>query len=178
MEVNDAYARTARVTDAQAPSTITPAAPDSPLALLQAVLKDPTNLEHVRQYTTDDFIYVSLNYDHPQLKRIMPWAGTTAGREGLVQTFKDVSTYWSTVAFEPQDTFENADGAAAFGYFTYRSTVLGKSVTSPLAILARAKQGKLSFVQFMEDTFATARSFRESGTYRIAAHPDGSKVDV
>ncbi|HEB3530108.1 TPA: nuclear transport factor 2 family protein [Burkholderia cenocepacia] len=175
---NNVYTKTANVEDAQAPSVVTPTASDSPLALLQAVLRNPTDLKHVRQYTTDDFIYVSLNYSHPELKKIMPWAGTTAGTEGLVQTFKDVSAYWSTVAFELQDTFENADGAAAFGYFTYRSNVLGKSVTSPLSILARAKNGKLSFVQFMEDTFATVRSFRESGTYRIAANPDGSKVDV
>ena len=108
----------------------------------------------------------------------MPWAGATAGTEGLVQTFKDVFTFWTVVAFEPQDTFENADGAAIFGSFTYRSNTLGKTVTSPLSILARAKDGKLSFVQFMEDTFATVRSFRESGTYHIKANPDGSEFDV
>lgn len=174
----DVYKKTASVKDAQAPSVAKPAASNSPLALLQAVLQNPTDLEHVRQYTADNFIYVSLNYEHPELKVIMPWAGTTAGTEGLVQTFKDVNSYWSTLAFKLQDTFENADGAAAFGYFTYRSTVLGKLVTSPLAILARAKNGKLTFVQFMEDTFATVRSFRESGDYHIEANPDGSKVDV
>lgn len=174
----DVYKKTANVKDAQAPSVAKPAGATSPLALLKAVLKNPTDLEYVRQYTADDFIYVSLNYEHPELKSIMPWAGTTAGTEGLVQTFKDVNSYWSTLAFELQDTFENADGAAAFGYFTYRSTVLGKTVTSPLAILARAKNGKLTFVQFMEDTFATARSFRQDGVYHIAANPNGSKVDV
>ena len=134
--------------------------------------------EHVRKYTTDDFMYVSLNYENPELKQIMPWAGTTAGTEGLVQTFKDVFTFWSVVAFELQDSFENTDGAAIFGYFTYRSNMLEKTVTSPLSILARARDGKLSFVQFMEDTFATVRSFRESGTYRIKANPDGSELDV
>ena len=48
----------------------------------------------------------------------------TAGTEGLVQTFKDVFTFWSVVAFEPEDSFGNADGAAIFGYFTYRSNAL------------------------------------------------------
>lgn len=175
---DNVYAKTANVKDAQAPSVIIPAATDSPLALLQTVLQNPTDFEHVRKYTNDDFIYVSLNYQNPQLKEIMPWAGTTSGTEGLVQTFKDVNAWWATVEFELQDTFENADGAAAFGYFTYRSTVLGKTVTSPLAILARAKNGKLSFVQFMEDTFATVHSFRESGTYKIKANPDGTSVEV
>ena len=59
---NNVYAKTAKVADAQAPSVATPAGPDSPLALLQAILKNPTALEHVRKYTTDDFMYVSLNY--------------------------------------------------------------------------------------------------------------------
>lgn len=174
----DVYGKTARITDAQAPSLATPAAPDSPLALLKAVLKNPTDLEHVRSFTTGDFMYVSLNYENAELKRIMPWAGTTAGTEGLVQTFKEVFTFWSVVAFELQDSFENADGAAIFGFFTYRSNTLGITVTSPLSILARARDGKLSFVQFMEDTFATVRSFRESGTYRIKADPDGSALEV
>lgn len=174
----DVYANRAKVTDAQSPSVATPAGPDSPLALLQAVLKNPTDLEHVRKYTSDDFMYVSLNYENPELKRIMPWAGTTAGTEALVQTFNDVFTYWSVIAFELQDSFENRDGAALFGYFTYRSNTLGKTATSPLSILARAKGGKLSYVQFMEDTFATVRTFRESGSYRIKADPAGSALDV
>lgn len=174
----DVYANTANVADAQAPSVATPAGPGSPLALLQAVLQNPTDLEHVRRLTTDDFMYVSLNYENPELKQVMPWAGTTAGTEGLVQTFRDVFTFWSVVAFELQDSFENSDGAAIFGYFTYRSNTLDKTVTSPLSILARAKDGKLSFVQFMEDTFATVRSFREGGTYHIKADPNGSPLDV
>lgn len=174
----EAYGNTAAITDAQAPSQATPAGPDSPLALLKAVLEQPTDLEHVRRHTSTDFMYVSLNYENPELKRIMPWAGTTAGAEGLVQTFTEVFTFWSVVAFELQDSFENDDGAAVFGYFTYRSNTLGITVTSPLSILARARGGKLSFVQFMEDTFATVRSFRESGTYRIKADPDGPALDV
>lgn len=175
---HDVYAKTADISEAPLPSLAVPARDDSPLALLRAVLANPTELDHVRRYTTDDFMYVSLNYKNPELKKIMPWAGTTAGTEGLVQTFKDVFTYWSVVSFELQDSFENADGAAIFGYFTYCSNILGNTVTSPLSILARSRNGRLSFVQFMEDTFATARSFRESGTYRIKANPDGSEVDV
>lgn len=175
---HDVYAKTAKISDAPAPSVATPAGGDSPLALLRAVLENPTDLEHVRRYTTDDFMYVSLNYENPELKQIIPWAGATAGTEGLVQTFKDVFTFWSVLAFELQDSFENPDGAAIFGYFTYRSNTLEKTVTSPLSILARSRDGKLSFVQFMEDTFATVRSFRESGTYRIKANPDGTELDV
>lgn len=162
---------------AQDPSTVNPALEASPLAVLQKILSNPSDLDFVKQYTTDDFTYVSLNYENPELKQIMPWAGTTKGTEGLVQTFSDVSRYWTVNDFQIQDSFENKDGAALFGKFTYTSNTLGKTVTSPFAVLARGENGKLSYVQFMEDTFATVRSFRESGEYRIKANPDGSEID-
>ncbi|WGF90281.1 nuclear transport factor 2 family protein [Marinivivus vitaminiproducens] len=155
-----------------------PASTASPLAVLQSILSNPTDLEFVNQFTTDDFIYVSLNYEHAELKQIMPWAGTNEGTKGLVQTFIDVSRYWTVDDFQIQDSFENNDGAAIFGSFTYTSKLLGKTVTSPFAVLARGENGKLFYVQFMEDTFATARSFRESGEYLIKASPDGSEISV
>jgi len=159
-------------------SAAEPASPASPLAVLQRILSNPTDLDFVEQFTTDDFIYVSLNYEHPELKQIMPWAGTNKGTKGLVQTFIDVGRYWRTDDFQIQDSFENKDGAAIFGTFTYTSNILGKQVTSPFSVLARGKNGKLSYVQFMEDTFATVRSFRESGEYLIKANPDGSEKSI
>lgn len=162
----------------KAHSTAEPASKASPLAVLQSILANPTDLDFVKQFTTDDFVYVSLNYSHPELKQIMPWAGTNHGTEGLVQTFVDVGRYWTTDDFQIQDSFENENGAAIFGTFTYTSTVLGKTVTSPFSVLARGKDGKLSYVQFMEDTFATVRSFRESGEYLIKANPDGSEISI
>ncbi|MCP3402140.1 MULTISPECIES: nuclear transport factor 2 family protein [unclassified Bradyrhizobium] len=159
-------------------STAEPASAASPLAILRLILSNPTDLDFVKQFTTDDFIYVSLNYEHPELKQIMPWAGTNEGTKGLVQTFMDVSRYWTTDDFQIQDSFENKNGAAIFGSFTYTSNILGKKVTSPFAVLARGENGKLSYVQFMEDTFATVRSFRESGEYLIKANPDGSETSV
>ncbi|KZY31291.1 hypothetical protein A3731_04725 [Roseovarius sp. HI0049] len=139
---------------------------------MQTILSNPSDLSFVKQYTTDDFTYVSLNYENPELKQILPWAGTTKGTEGLVQTFIDVNRYWTVDDFQVQDSFENKDGAAIFGTFTYTSNTLGKTVTSPFAVLARGENGKLSYVQFMEDTFATVRSFRKSGEYHIKANPD------
>lgn len=163
---------------AQDPSTAEPASEASPLAVLHTILSNPTDLDFVKQYTTDDFTYVSLNHESPELKQVLPWAGTTEGTEGLVQTFIDVHRYWTVDDFQIQDSFENEDGAAIFGTFTYTSNTLGKTVTSPFAVLARGENGKLSYVQFMEDTFATVRSFRESGEYHIKANPDGSEIDI
>lgn len=159
-------------------STAKPASKASPLAVLQTILSNPTDLNFVKQYTTDDFTYVSLNYGKPEVKQVLPWAGTTKGTEGLVQAFVDVSRYWRVDNFQIQDSFENKDGAAIYGTFTYTSKTLGKTVTSPFAVLARGENGKLSYVQFMEDTFATVRSFRESGKYKIKANPNGPKTDI
>jgi uncharacterized protein len=159
-------------------SAVEPESTTSPLAVLQLILTNPTDVDFVRKYTTEDFTYVSLNYENAELKRVMPWAGTTSGTEALVQTFIDVGRFWTVDAFDIHDSFENEDGAAIFGTFTYTSSVLEKTVTSPFAVLARGSNGKLSYVQFMEDTFATVRSFRESGEYLIRANPDGTKIHV
>ncbi|MGK7753603.1 MULTISPECIES: hypothetical protein [unclassified Roseovarius] len=86
--------------NAQDFSTVAPASEASPLAVLQTILSNPSDLDFVKQYTTDDFTYVSLNYENPELKQIMPWAGTTKGTEGLVQTFIDVSRYWTVEDFQ------------------------------------------------------------------------------
>ncbi len=61
---------------------------------------------------------------------------------------------------------------------TYRSSVLGKRVTSPFAIFAKVSDGKLTYMQFMEDTFATSASFRSGGRWTFHSDPDGSEVTV
>lgn len=159
-------------------SAAEPASKTSPLAVLRSILSNPTDLEFVQKLTTDDFTYVSLNYENADLRKVMPWTGTNKGAKGLVQTFIDVGRYWTTDAFQIQDSFENNNGAAIFGYFTYTSKLLSKTATSPFAVLARGENGKLSYVQFMEDTFATVRTFREGGEYIIKANPEGSEINV
>ena len=52
-----------------------------------------------------------------------------------------------------------------FGRFTYRSTVLSKVVASPFAVFARIENSRCTYLQFMEDTFATAASFRSGGSW-------------
>ena len=40
----------------------------TPLELVQTLISNPTNLEHVRSLTTEDVTYVSLNFDNPELR--------------------------------------------------------------------------------------------------------------
>jgi hypothetical protein len=84
---------------------------------------------------------VSLNHENPDLKRIMPWAGTSRGPESIVKTFVDVARYWEIQDFNIEALFGSEDAAAMFGRFTYRSIVLSKIVTSPFAVFARINQG-------------------------------------
>jgi hypothetical protein len=113
--------------------------------VLQAIIKDSKNIEAIRTLTTSDVTYVSLNYDHPNLKKIMPWCGTSKGPDSIVQTFTDVSRYWETFDFKEEALFEAGENAAMFGQFTYRSVVLKKTVTSPFSVFAKVRNSWTCF---------------------------------
>jgi uncharacterized protein len=65
-----------------------------------------------------------------------------------------------------------------FGSFTYRTRTLGKDITSPFALLAKAADDRISYVQFLEDTFGTAGSFRAAGTWHFRGVAAGGDVSV
>jgi ketosteroid isomerase-like protein len=146
--------------------------------VLVAILQKPTDLAYVRSLVTDDVTYVSLNYDNPDLRSIMPWCGMHehAGPESIVKTFIDVARYWEVLSFEPEAVFGSGEFAAMFGRFTYRSTVMGKAVTTPFAVFAKVKDGRCYYLQFMEDTLATSASFRSGGKWIFRGDPDGKEI--
>jgi uncharacterized protein len=150
----------------------------SPTEIVAAILDNPKDIANVRSLCAADVTYVSLNYEDNELKRIMPWCGTSHGAEAIVQTFVDVGRYWKVVAFNIEALFGSGENVAVFGQFTYTSTVLSKTVTSPFACFARVKDGLCSYLQFMEDTFATARSFRSGGSWTISSNPNGEQISV
>jgi uncharacterized protein len=150
----------------------------TPVDIVRRLLGDPTNPQVVSELVADESVYVSLNFEDPDLKRIMPWCGTGHGSAALLQTFTDVARYWRIEEFEITDIFGSDNRVAAFGRFSYVSAVLGQKVTSPFAVLAKVENGKVVYTQFMEDSFATARSFRSGGTWTIQSNPDGSRIVV
>ncbi|WP_249031648.1 nuclear transport factor 2 family protein [Tenebrionicola larvae] len=125
-----------------------------------------------------DATYVSLNFDNPELKQIEPWAGTSKGPEGFISTFTRVAQYWDILDFRVSDMFASGENVAVFGRFTYRSKAVGKTFTSPFSILAKVNNGKITYFQFMEDTYASASSFRSSGSWMVKTDPakDAYKV--
>ena len=149
---------------------------DRPVDVVRAILADPTNPEVVHRLMAPDATYVSLNYDNPELKRIMPWAGTQTGPDALLSTYTRVGSYWANEGFEIEDVFGAGESVAVFGRFTYRSTTLGKAITSPFSILAKVRDGRVVYMQFMEDTYATVSTFRSGGTAIYRADPEGGEV--
>ena len=48
-------------------------------AVLQELLQNTSNVKVLRQLMTPDATYVSLNFDNPELKKVMPWTGVHKG---------------------------------------------------------------------------------------------------
>lgn len=146
--------------------------------IVRTLLNDPTNPEVVHRLVAPGATYVSLSFDNPELGRIMPWTGTRQGPEALLDTYTRVNRFWRSEAFEIGELFGEGENVAVFGRFTYRSVTLGKAVTSPFAILAKVSGGQVTFMQFMEDTFGTASTFRSGGVATYHSDPDGGEVTL
>ena len=148
------------------------------MEVVRTLLNDPTNPDVVHRLVAPDATYVSLNFDNPELQRIMPWTGTRTGPAAVLDTYTRVNRFWHSEAFEIGELFGQDENVAVFGRFTYRSATLGKAVTSPFAILAKVQEGQITFMQFMEDTFATASTFRSGGVATYRSDPNGGEVTL
>jgi uncharacterized protein len=135
----------------------------SPAQIIQKLLSNPLDLENVKGITSPDVTYVSLSEDNPELKKYLPWAGTNKGPDSIVRAFEGIGRVWETKAFEIRDVLEQGDKVAMFGSFTYRGRESGKEITSPFSLLARVQNGKIEYVQFLEDTFGTSGTVQQQG---------------
>jgi uncharacterized protein len=142
------------------------------------LLQNLGNSEVVQRLVAPDAVYVSLNQDNPELKQILPWAGTHHGPSSFTDALGMMFTWWASEQFEPTDIVGDDDRAAVFGNFRYRSHTLDKVVTSPFAILVRISDGLIAYLQFMEDTYATAASFRSAGSWTVHGDPSGQQLEV
>lgn len=131
-----------------------------------------------KRLVAEDATYVSLNFDNPELKKIEPWAGTGTGPSAYSSTFLRVANYWSIEDFSVTDKIASGEDVAIFGRFTYRSVVVGTVFTSPFSIHAKVNNGKISYFQFMEDTYASASSFRQSGSWIVQTTKDSAPFEV
>ncbi len=107
--------------------------------------------------------YVSLNKNHPDLTRVLPWAGDHRGPEEIVKAFQGIYTMWEPVGFEVKAAFGQGEDVAMFGEFSYRSKEVGKTVTSPFGIHLKVVDGKVAYILFLEDTLITTFSVQTGG---------------
>ena len=149
-----------------------------PIEVVKTLLADPTSEEVVTSLTAPNVTYVSLNYDNPDLKKLMPWCGTGHGPKGILDTFRRVQEFWKVDEFNLGDVFGSGENVAVFGNFTYTSAVLRKQVHTPMAIFCKVTDGLITYMQFMEDTFATSASFRSGGSWTFHSDPHGPNVSV
>ncbi len=128
----------------------------SPSQAVKTLLANPVDLANVKSVTTPDVTYVSLNEDNAELKRYLPWTGTNKGPESIVRTFEGIGRVWETRAFDIRDVIEQGQAVALFGVFTYRGRQSGREITSPFSVLAKTRDGRIHYIQFLEDTFGTS----------------------
>jgi ketosteroid isomerase-like protein len=135
----------------------------TPIEVVNKLLSNPVDIDNVRGLTTPDVNYVSLNKSHPDLTRVLPWAGDHHGPEEIVKAFQGMHAMWETVAFEVKATFGEGEDVALFGEFSYRSKEVGKTVTSPFGIHLKVVDGKIAYLLFLEDTLITTSSVQTGG---------------
>jgi uncharacterized protein len=150
----------------------------SPIEVVGEWLENLMDPDVVNRVVAPDATYVSLNTEDAELTRIMPWAGTSQGPQAFLTNLGAMFTRWENQAFNVTEMFASGENVAVFGDFRYRSHSLGKSVSSPFSILVKVVDGKVTYLQFLEDSYATAASFRKDGSWTVQTEPDAEPYEV
>ena len=139
----------------------------SPIDVVSRWLENLLDPEVVNEVVASDATYVSLNTDNTELKKIMPWTGTSRGPQAFIDNLGGMFTRWENQAFNVTAMFACDENVAVFGDFRYKSHSLGQVVSSPFSIHVKVVDGKVTYLQFQEDTYATGASFRKSGSWTV-----------
>jgi ketosteroid isomerase-like protein len=151
-----------------------------PKDIVQSLIDNITDEVSVRELVSPDAVFVCLNFDNPELKTLLPWTGSSEGPHAvsaIVETFSRMFFYWDVERFEVIDLIGEAEHVVVFGKLTYRSTSLGKVASSPFAMHARVCDEKVVYLQWLEDTYATASTFRVRGSWYVHSDPEGKGFD-
>jgi uncharacterized protein len=150
----------------------------SPIEIVGEWLQNLLEPDVVNRVVAPNATYVSLNSDNSELNKIMPWAGTSHGPQAFLDNLGIMFTRWENQGFNVTTMFESGENVAVFGDFRYKSHSLDKVVTSPFAILVKVVDAKVTFLQFLEDSYATAASFRMEGSWTVQTEPDAAPFEV
>jgi uncharacterized protein len=159
-------------------STVDTPASASPIEVVGEWMENLMDPDVVNKLVAPDATYVSLNTEDAELSRIMPWAGTSQGPQAFLENLGTMFTRWENQEFNVTELFASGENVAVFGDFRYRSHSLGKVVSSPFSILVKVIDGKVTYLQFLEDSYATAASFRKDGSWTAQTEPDAEPYEV
>lgn len=102
-----------------------------------------------------------------------------AGPQAIIDTFATVNRIWANEAFEVQTLFGAGEDVAVFGTFTYRSRSLGHLSISPFSVWCKVNEdGKVTYMQFMEDTLGSTDSFKKSGQKQYIVFKEKGEIEV
>ncbi|KAH8689445.1 hypothetical protein BGW36DRAFT_412243 [Talaromyces proteolyticus] len=133
--------------------------------VVEKLLQNSLDPAIVREIVAPDATYMSLTYENPELKKILPYCGVQpeGGPDAVLGVFGFVNKIWAIEDFDIKKSFSSGENAAVFGSMRYRSKTLGKVFTSPFSIWATVIGGKITYMQFLEDTLLSTSSFKEGG---------------
>jgi uncharacterized protein len=152
--------------------------PASPIEVVGQWLQNLLDSDVVNSLVPSDAVYVSLNTEDAELSKIMPWAGTSHGPQAFLGNLGNRFARWENQAFNVTTMFASGENVAVFGDFRYKSHSLGKVVLSPFSILAKVIDEKVTYIQFLEDSYATAASFRKGGSWIVQTEPGAEPFRV
>jgi uncharacterized protein len=150
----------------------------SPIKVVGQWLQNLLDPEVVNRVVAPDATHVSLNTEDTELNKIMPWAGTSHGPQALLDNLGAIFSRWENQEFNVTTMFASDENVAVFGDFRYKSNSLGKVVSSPFSILVKVVDGKVTYLQFLEDSYATARSFRKDGSWTVQTEVGAEPFEV
>ena len=150
----------------------------SPIDVVGQWMQNLLDPEVINRVVAPDATYVSLNTQDAELSKIMPWAGTSHGPQAFIGHLTMMFTRWENQAFNVTTMFASGENVAVFGDFRYKSHSLGKVVSSPFSILVKVVEGMVTYVQYLEDSYATAASFRQDGSWTIQTEPAAQQFRV
>lgn len=150
----------------------------SPIEVVGEWLQNLLNADVIHRLVATDATYVSLSTDNAELKLIEPWAGTSHGPQAFLDNLNNMFSRWENQAFNVTTMFASGEDVAVFGDFRYRSYSLNKVVSSPFSIHVKVVDGQVTHVQFQEDSYATAESFRKDGSWTVQTEPDAAPFTV
>jgi uncharacterized protein len=150
----------------------------NPIVVVGQWLQNLLDPDVVNRVVAPDATYVSLNTENPELSKIMPWAGTSRGPQAFLGNLGEMFARWENQAFNVTTMFASGENVAVFGDFRYKSHSLGKVVSSPFSILVKVVNERVTYLQFQEDSYATAASFRKDGSWTIQTEPGAEPFQV